>query len=88
MILENVQDHGGDGSLPVRSSDHHAGLILCVLIQKLGVGIDLETELLGSSQFGIVCLRMHSKDDGVEFCVDLIGEPSLFFRKQFFVPQA
>ena len=51
MVLQDVQDHGGDGRFSMRATDDHPRLVLRVLVQVFRIRINAQSQFLGFSQF-------------------------------------
>ena len=76
MILQHMQNHCRNGGLAMTATHHNTELVLALLVQKFGIGIHLDTQLVGTNQFGIIQAGVHPQDDRIEVGRNLVGIPA------------
>src|SRR5574344_1796730 len=59
-FVQYKQNHGGDCGFSVAASDDDPGFGLGLLVQKLGIRKNADTQFFGAYQFGIVLPGMHA----------------------------
>ena len=60
VLLQHMDDHGGDRGLAMASAHHNSHLILALFIEIFGIGEDLEAEFFGFVQLWIIDAGVHA----------------------------
>ena len=87
-MLQHMQNHRGDSRLAMAAADDDARLILALLVKVFGIGIHLQSQLLGANQLGVVDAGMHTKDNCVVCVVEFFGIPAPLRRQDAFFGKA
>ena len=74
--LKHIEDHRSGGRLTVRAAYDNTDLVLGLLVQVFGEGIDLEAQFPCFYQFGVVFASMHTEDNCIYIFGDALGVPT------------
>ena len=80
--VEHIEDHRSGGGLSVTAAYHDADLVLRLLVEVLGEGVDLEPQLAGPHQLRIILASVHTENDGIDILRDAFGMPTYLIGQQ------
>ena len=60
MEVQDMEDHRSNGGLSMGTCNDHSGFVFRLLVQELGLGIDLQPQFFGSGQLRVVLMGMHA----------------------------
>ena len=85
--LQHIEDHRSGGRLAVTAAYDDTDLILGLLVQVFGEGVNLQSQFPCFHQFGIIFAGMHAEDDRIDVRCDTLGVPAHLVGQQTCIAQ-